>query len=115
MIGLLLFSFSFLLLLTTQWIGILIISMLVISFGEMLGFPFTNSFAIGRAPKGKEGKFPVKLLAGYELSTADGTIAIIDSIDQNIWFYNELNDADKLMVAAITTAIFARRVNDTKW
>jgi hypothetical protein len=65
--------------------------------------------------KGKAGKFPVKILAGYELNTKDGTIAIIDSIDQNIWFYNELNDADKLMVAAITTAIFARRVNDTKW
>ncbi|MDP2089045.1 MAG: MFS transporter [Flavobacteriaceae bacterium] len=66
MIGLLLFSFSFLLLITTQWIGILIISMLVISFGEMLGFPFTNSFAISRAPKGKEGKF----MAFYTMSFA---------------------------------------------
>jgi hypothetical protein len=64
---------------------------------------------------GKAGRMPIKMLSGYELNTKDGTIAIIDSIDQNIWFYNELNDADKLMVAAITTALFARRVNDTKW
>ncbi len=52
-----LFSFSFLLLTSTSWIGILIISMMVISMAEMFGFPFTNSFAISRAPKGKEGKF----------------------------------------------------------
>jgi hypothetical protein len=64
---------------------------------------------------GKAGRMPIKMLSGYELNTKDGTIAIIDSIDQNIWFYNELNDADKLMVAAITSALFARRVNDTKW
>ncbi len=64
---------------------------------------------------GKTGRMPIKILSGYELNTKDGTIAIIDSIDSNIWFYNELSDADKLMAAAITTAIFARKVNNTKW
>lgn len=64
---------------------------------------------------GKRGWLPVKLLSGYELSTADGVIAIIDVIDKNVWFYNELESADKLMIAALSTAIFARRVNDVKW
>lgn len=68
MIGLLLFSVSFFMLITTQWIGILIISMLVISFGEMLGFPFTNSFAISRAPKGKEGKFMALYTMAFSLA-----------------------------------------------
>ena len=68
MIGLLLFSVSFLMLITTQWIGIIIISMLVISFGEMLGFPFTNSFAISRAPKGKEGKFMALYTMAFSLA-----------------------------------------------
>lgn len=68
MIGLLLFSVSFLMLITTQWIGILIISMLIISFGEMLGFPFTNSFAISRAPKGKEGKFMALYTMAFSLA-----------------------------------------------
>jgi hypothetical protein len=67
------------------------------------------------SPSGKTGFLPIKLLSGYELSTADGVIAIIDVIDRNIWFYNELEPADKLMIAAISTAIFARRVNDVKW
>ena len=66
-------------------------------------------------PNGKTGWLPVKLLSGYELSTADGVIAIIDLIDHNIWFYNELERADKLMIAAISTALFARRVKDAKW
>jgi len=42
---------------------------------------------------GKEGVMPFELLSGYELSTNDGVIAIIDLIDRNIWFYNELDDA----------------------
>jgi len=66
-------------------------------------------------PNGKTGWLPVKLLSGYELSTADGVVAIIDLIDHNIWFYNELERADKLMIAAISTALFARRVKDAKW
>lgn len=90
MIGLLLFSFSFLLLLTTQWIGILIISMLVISFGEMLGFPFTNSFAIGRAPKGKEGKFMALYTMSFALAhifSAKFGMFIIDLFGYNSnWF-----------------------------
>lgn len=64
---------------------------------------------------GKQGRLLVKMLSGYELSTSDGVIAVIDAIDRNIWFYNELSDADKLLVAGISTALFARKVNDTKW
>ncbi|GAB2812361.1 hypothetical protein [Ferruginibacter profundus] len=64
---------------------------------------------------GKQGRLLVKMLSGYELSTRDGVIAVIDAIDRNIWFYNELSEADKLLVAGISTAIFARKVNDTKW
>jgi hypothetical protein len=64
---------------------------------------------------GKQGRLLVKMLSGYELSTRDGVIAVIDAIDRNIWFYNELSDADKLLVAGISTALFARKVNDTKW
>jgi hypothetical protein len=64
---------------------------------------------------GKTGSMPIKLLSGYELSTADGVVAIIDVIDSNIWLYNELEPADKLIIATISTAIFARRVKDVKW
>lgn len=67
------------------------------------------------APNGKSGKLPIKLLSGYELSTPGGVVAIIDMIDRNIWFYNELDEKERLNISAIATALFARKINDTKW
>jgi len=64
---------------------------------------------------GRVKQLPFKLLSGYELSNNDGVIAIIDMIDRNIWFYNELDSTEKLTIGAIATAMFARRVHDEKW
>lgn len=64
---------------------------------------------------GKAAEMPFKILSGYELSMEGGVIAIVDMIGQNIWFYNDLEPADKLHVSGIATAIFARRVHDEKW
>lgn len=55
--SLVLFALSFLVLNLTIWTGILIVGMLLITIAEMLAFPFTNNFAMNRAPKGKEGKY----------------------------------------------------------
>jgi predicted MFS family arabinose efflux permease len=55
--SLVLFSLSFLVLNLTTLGVILIISMIFITVGEMLAFPFTNNFAMSRAPEGKEGKY----------------------------------------------------------
>ncbi|MFK5958632.1 MAG: MFS transporter [Lutibacter sp.] len=52
-----LFALSFIILNVTNWVGILVISMLLITLGEMLAFPFTNNFAMTRAPSGKEGRY----------------------------------------------------------
>lgn len=64
---------------------------------------------------GKESKLPFAILSGYELSGPGGVIAIIDLIDHNLWLYNELDSTERLIISGITTAIFARKVNDTKW
>ncbi|SHL68216.1 hypothetical protein SAMN05444266_104385 [Chitinophaga jiangningensis] len=64
---------------------------------------------------GKSGKLPFKVLSGYELSTTGGVIGIVDLIDHNIWYYNELDNAEKLSISAISTALLARQVNDAKW
>lgn len=55
--SLVIMTLSFVLLNATVWSGILIISMLLITIGEMLAFPFTNAFAMNRAPLGKEGRY----------------------------------------------------------
>lgn len=55
--SLVLLSLSYVVLNATSWGGILIISMLLITVGEMLAFPFTNNFAMNRAPTGSEGRY----------------------------------------------------------
>lgn len=66
-------------------------------------------------PDGREGKLLFKVLAGYELSTTDGVAAIIDLVNKDIWFYNELEATDKLTIAAIATALYARRIKTVQW
>lgn len=55
--GSLFIAVSFFLLLINTWVGILTISLLFLTFGEMFCFPFSNSFAMGRAPRGHEGRY----------------------------------------------------------
>jgi predicted MFS family arabinose efflux permease len=55
--GALLMGVSFYSLLINSWAGILIISMVFISIGEMFAFPFANTFAMSRAPIGHEGRY----------------------------------------------------------
>ncbi len=55
--SLVLMAMSFIVLNTTTWVGILVVGMLFITIGEMLAFPFTNNFAMNRAPSGKEGRY----------------------------------------------------------
>lgn len=64
---------------------------------------------------GKERKLPFRMLSGYELSNSDGVIAIIDLFTSDMWLYNELEEKERLILTGITTALLARKVNDTKW
>lgn len=50
-ISVLLFALSFLVLNVSGWVGMLTIGMMLMSVAEMLNFPFSNSFAMGRAAK----------------------------------------------------------------
>ena len=55
--GLLLMTISMALLGINSWAGILIVMMVFMTIGEMFVFPFSNSFAMSRAPKGHEGRY----------------------------------------------------------
>lgn len=61
-------TISLFLLLINTWVGVLIIMMLFMTFGEMFAFPFSNSFAISRAPKGHEGRYMAVFTMSYSLS-----------------------------------------------
>jgi predicted MFS family arabinose efflux permease len=68
--GVLLMAISLFLLLINTWAGVLIIMMLFITFGEMFSFPFSNSVALSRAPKGHEGRY----MAIYTMSFSSAHI-----------------------------------------
>ncbi|MBP6073147.1 MAG: MFS transporter [Flavobacterium sp.] len=66
--GCLLMSISLFLMLINFWSGILIIMMLFMTFAEMFAFPFSNSFAMSRAPKGQEGRYMAIFTMSYSMA-----------------------------------------------
>ncbi|MFH4967569.1 MFS transporter [Gaetbulibacter sp. M240] len=62
--GAVLTGLSFIILNMTLWSGVLIVGMLLMTFGEMIAFPFSNAFALDRAKKGNQGEY----MALYSIS-----------------------------------------------
>lgn len=62
--GAFLLGLSIIILNFTSWVGVLIIGMLLMTFGEMIAFPFSNAFAMERAKKGNQGEY----MALYSMS-----------------------------------------------
>ena len=62
--GTVLLGLSLVILNFSAWTGILVIGMLLMSFGEMITFPFSNSYALERAKNGKQGQY----MALYSMS-----------------------------------------------
>ena len=59
---------SLFLMLINTWAGILIIMMMFMTFGEMFAFPFSNSVALSRAPKGHEGRYMAIYTMSFSLA-----------------------------------------------
>jgi len=55
--GVCLLMLSFLVLNIGIWIGFAIIGIILMTFGEMLGFPFSNSYALDRSKRGNQGAY----------------------------------------------------------
>lgn len=66
--SLILLSASFFVLYQNYWIGILLISIAIITFSEMLGFPYTNKFALKRAKDGLEGSYMAMYTISFSLA-----------------------------------------------
>lgn len=63
---------------------------------------------------GKESKvlFGAKILSGYELSTNDGVIGIIDTLDKSIWLYNDQEEDIKFVLSSMATAILLKAIEN---
>lgn len=67
-IGCLFMAISLFLMLINTWAGVLIIMMLFMTFAEMFAFPFSNSVALSRAPKGHEGRYMAIYTMSFSLA-----------------------------------------------
>ena len=56
-IGCLFITLGYYILLLDSWVGVLLISIILLTFGEIFSFPFVNAVALDRAPKGQEGQY----------------------------------------------------------
>jgi predicted MFS family arabinose efflux permease len=59
---------SFIILLYNSWASILVLSMIIITFAEMVGFPYTNAFAMKRAKAGNEGRYMALYTMAFSLA-----------------------------------------------
>jgi predicted MFS family arabinose efflux permease len=66
--GSILMAVSFYILLLDQWLIVLIIGMIIITFGEIFSFPFANGFAMSRAAKGQEGRYMALYTMSFSLA-----------------------------------------------
>lgn len=57
MFGAAITGLSFVILLVSYWIGIILIGMLLMTLGEMIAFPFSNAYAMKRSKRGKQGQY----------------------------------------------------------
>jgi MFS family permease len=84
-------AISLFLMLINVWAGILIIMMLFMTFAEMFAFPFSNSFAMSRAPKGHEGRYMAIFTMSFSMAhilSAKVGMGIIDAFGYQMnWLF----------------------------
>ena len=73
---------SFIILNTTGWLGILVIGMLLMTFGEMVFFPFSNAFAMQRAKKGNQGEYMALYSVAFSISHIVGHNSGLQLVDR---------------------------------
>lgn len=83
-LGTLITGLSFLAINLTDWTGILIIAMLMVTLGEMIAFPFSNSFALNRSDGKKKGSYMALYSISFSISHIFGHnsgMHLIDAFD----------------------------------
>ncbi len=89
-IGILLTVLSFVVLNVTLWTGILVISILFMTVGEMIGFPYSNAFAMDRSKRGKRGEYLAMYLMAFSLASVfghNGGIQLINELGYDKTWY----------------------------
>lgn len=88
-IGFLLTVISFPILLLTNWVESIVISMIIVTFGEMIMFPFANAFAMKRAKRGNFGQYMGLFSVSFSMAHIFGHNVGMHSVESygylNVW------------------------------
>src|SRR5210317_1321679 len=88
--GAILTGLSLLILNFTTWTGVLILGMLLMTFGEMIAFPFSNAFAAERARKGNQGEYMALYSISFSIAHIFGHntgMRLVDNLGfDNTWY-----------------------------
>lgn len=109
MIGLVLTGLSFVTVLVSPWIGVLTIGMIFMTLGEMIAFPFSNSFVIDRAKKGKQGEYMALYVISMSISHVFGHNVGLHMIDY-FGFYTTWTVISILSLVGVFILIYLIRV-----
>lgn len=80
--SMILLALSFIVLNLTNWQGILIIGMLLMTLSEMIGSPFANALALEMAPKGRKGSYMGYYSMSFSLAHIMGHKSGMDIADR---------------------------------
>jgi len=80
-LGTILTGLSFLVINLTNWLGAVIIGMLLVTIGEMIAFPFSNSFALKRSDGKKRGSYMALYSVAFSVSHIFGHNSGMQLID----------------------------------
>ncbi len=89
-IGAILTGASFLILNLSGWVGVLIIGMLLMTVGEMILFPFSNSFVMDRAKIGNQGEFMALYTISFSISHVfahNAGMQLVDKVGYEFTWY----------------------------
>ena len=95
MVGLMIFGaalmgFSLLILNLTSWVGIVVFGMLLMTIGEMILFPFSNTFVMQRAKGGKQGEYMGLYTVSFSIAHIFGHNIGLQTVDklgfENTWY-----------------------------
>lgn len=117
-IGAFIMSICMFMLLINSWEGILWFMMFLMTFGEMLAFPFSNSFAMSRAPKGHEGRYMAIFTMSYSLAhilsakTGFGIIDYFKAYEPNWIFMGSLGIIATFLGIWVNRLLKKERLNE---
>lgn len=87
--GLILTTISYLFLLNNTMMLLIVISMIIVTFGEMIVFPFSNAFSLKRSKRGRQGEYMALYSIAFSISHVFGHNLGFNFIDRfgfdNTW------------------------------